>query len=474
MTADASQDAGFARCAVVRLSTIEFWERYSFYNMFALLPLFVSASTAKGGMGWSDGEALRFFGVYLLAVQTAPILGGWLADRWLDGYSALKLGAVLLLVGHALLTGPNVIPVIVHAVWGIPMRDLLIASNVPLGSFALPAGLPSALALPNLLVTLSFYGAVAFVAVGNGLFKPVLTVVVGRLPHANALERDRAFTIYFLFLNIGGLLSTLLGGFLADRYGWSWAFGAAAFGMGVSFFTTLFLARRYIRPFIIDRGAPLAVDARDPATVRGWRQSVAIVLIVFIAATVASYQSYGMISLFTAKLVDRTMGGFVIPPAWFTALNPITIMVLTPVFLRIWRGGGIGHDWSVTTKFAVGFVITAFGFASFYAATLQAHDGTLASPGWIMIVIVLLASVELLTAPAMNATITRLAPLHRQTFVVGLSSAAVGIGAWLSGRVGASAMETGVGNVVLMLIAGCLGVAAVMAGLRRWFAQYSV
>lgn len=469
-----ANDASFARRAVVRLSSIEFWERYSFYNMFALLALFVSAPIAKGGMGWSDGDALRFFGVYLLAVQTAPVLGGWLADRWLSGWVALRVGGILLLIGHALLTVPNLIPVVAQWLSGMPILDMLSAARVPLGGLHIPAGVPVALVLPHQLISASFYLAVVFVALGNGLFKPVLTMVVGRLPHAGPAERDSAFTIFFLFINIGGLASTLFGGWLADRYGWGWAFGAAALGMAVAVVTMTGLAPRYIKPFLPAHGLGRAAPAQSGSATSGWIGGVAVLLAIFVAMCAASYQSYGMISLFNAKLVDRSVGGVVIPPAWFTALNPITIMLLTPVLLRTWRRGGLGYDWSATTKFAAGFALMAAAFVPLVLAALQARSGGLASPLWVAATIIVIAGVELLTAPAVSASLTRITPPHRQALVLGLASAAAGLGAWLSGRVGAAALESDVAIVVGLLCAACAMAAGLLFLLRRRLAQRGV
>ena len=474
ITLDTRAEPDFARRAVLRLSSIEFWERYSFYNMFALLALFVSAPVARGGMGWSAGDAVRFFGTYLLIVQTAPVLGGWLADRWMSGWTALRLGALSLMIGHALLTGPSFIPKIVEWATGTPMLADLVRAGAQLGTFRLPAGMPASLALAHLLIALSFYGAVLFVAMGNGLFKTVLTIVIGRLPHANAGERDRAFTIFFLWSNIGGLGSVLFGGWLAERYGYGWAFLAAAVGMAISVLTMTVLAPRYIKPFIPAHGVGRARVADGATGSSAWIAGVAALLTVFIASSIASFQSYGMISLFTAKLVDRSVAGLTIPPAWFTALNPITIMVMTPVLLGMWRRRGLGHDWSATTKFAAGFALMAVAFLSLFVAASRAHGGGLGSPLWVIATIVIIALVELLTAPAIGATITRIVPGGRQAFVLGLSMAAAGVGAWISGLVGGHAVETGVAQVVALLAGGCVLATIVLRAFRRPLARLDV
>ena len=215
---------GFARAALLRLSAIEFWERYSYYNMFGLLALFFAAPLALGGMGWTKGDALRFFGWYLLVVSCTPMVGGLLIGRVISTTRALGGGATLMVAGHSLMAAPAIIP---WAFQALGLCSIAAVRAAPLGGLVAPAGMPPNAELAYHLVTISLYTAIALIAVGNGLFKPVITVVIGRLPHANVVERDRAFTLFFLFINIGGLAALVVGGWLSEHLGWGWAFGAA-------------------------------------------------------------------------------------------------------------------------------------------------------------------------------------------------------------------------------------------------------
>jgi POT family proton-dependent oligopeptide transporter len=444
----------FLKRAVLRLSTIEFWERYSYYNMWTLLPLFAAAAVAEGGMGWSNGDSLRFFGVYLLTTSLAPLLGGYISDQWLGGERALKLGAFGLLAGHSMFALAAIVPWITEQLSGVPMRELLASEQVVMGGWSRPENLPEGLLLPYLAISVCFYGAVALVALGGGLFKPVLTVVVGRLPHPDMAARNRAFTTFFLFLNIGGLMSTLLGGLLAQAFGWGWAFGAAAAGMGIARLLMSVYGRRYIRPYVSAEPEANTKDLEQPPR-EDWSflRPIGLLLLIYTFTTLIGYQSYGFINLFTADLVDRNIFGFLVPPSWFVALNPITIMVLTPVVLWLWRREGLGYNWTVSNKFAAGFVLMTAAFACISAGSLQASEAGLASPIWAILGIILIASNELLTTPAGWTTITRLTPAKRQNVAVGAWSAAAGIGGWFSGRVGALAMEADMTRVLLGIMA---------------------
>lgn len=428
---------GFTARAVLRLSFIEVWERYSFFTLFALLPLFVAAPIADGGLGWSPGDALRFFGSYLLAVQMAPLVGGYVADRWLGSEIALVLGGIALLLGHAAMAAVTL---------------LVDGSGTP------PL----------------FYGSVALVALGNGFFKPVLTGVVGRLPYAEEAERTAAFTTFFLYLNVGGLASLLLGGWLAQTFGWVWAFAASTAGMVAAVAAMRVLGPTYIRPFVGAPGQAMPVAATGaPSAFADWRVGVGLLLSVFVLVTTFSYQSYGFVNLFTETLVDRDVRGFRVPTTWFAALNPITIMVLSPLLVVLWRRGRAGHDWSTIARVAASLLMLALAFAMLSIAAVQAR-GELAHPAWVVGAIVLIAAGELLFAPAINAGVTRLLPPHRLNVGMGMLTAAAGIGAWASGRIGAVAMEGERAATLGIVAAAALCSALALALLRRRIGRLGV
>lgn len=465
--------SGFAERAVLRLSAIEMWERYSYYNMFALLPLFLVAPLATGGMAWSGGDALRFFGLYLLVVSLAPLAGGYIADRWLPGHRALQLGAVGLMAGHALLAAPIAVRWWVDTHGAMPMTPFMTAAGLPMAALPTPVSLPPALATPYLVGSFGFYGAILLVAVGNGLFKPILTVVVGRLPHRDAATRETAFTTFFLFNNIGGLGSVLVGGWLAQSRGWGSAFGAAALGMAISLVTMLVVQRHYVLPFLAD--APLHKTVASPTPVHtNAMRPIAVVLFVGVLFVICSYQSYGLVSLFNAGMVDRVVLGFEVPPSWVQAVDPLTIMLFTPVLVALWRRGCLGHDWSPTVKYGVSFLVMATGFAALIGGAWQAQAAGKANMLWVIYTVFAMAFAQLLTTPAAMSAVTRLAPAGRQTLAVGAMTAAFGIGGWLSGRVGALAMESDMVMVLAGLIGAALAVALVVLALRHRLARLTI
>jgi len=192
----------------------EAWERFSFYGMKALLVLYLTKSLL-----FSDKAAYAIYGSYTALVYTTPVLGGLLADRLLGFRKAVVLGGVLMALGHFAMT------------------------------------------VQNLQV---FYFALALLICGNGFFKPNISSIVGRLYGPDDARRDSAFTIFYMGINLGGLLSPLACGYLGERYGWHWGFGLAGIGMllGLSVFLRA-------QPLLAGLADPPPREAGQPATAFG-------------------------------------------------------------------------------------------------------------------------------------------------------------------------------------------------------------
>ncbi|WP_430388315.1 peptide MFS transporter [Blastomonas fulva] len=405
--------------ALRRLASIELWERFSYYILTGLLALYLAAPVAEGGAGWAPEDALRFYGFYLACITIAPFFGGLVSDRWLGGASALFAGAWMMLAGHGLL-----------------------------GLAGLQAG-----------VSIAFYTGLALVALGNGLFKPNISVLVGRLPHDSQSARDAAFGTFWMFINIGGLLATMGGGLLAQRLSWHWAFGAAGLGMVIALALMALFHRRVIAPY-----ATVPERRRDARSPVDWAflTPVGIILAIIILFGVAYYQVFGALSLFTDSRVDRLIFGFEVPTVWFLSLNPFFMLMLVPLISRGWRyGRGIGHDWPTTRKLAAGFVLVAASFVLMLGAIVQAQSG-LASPLWIVGAILVLTLAELMTGPIALAAVSRLSPAPVANIAMGGYSAAIGIGGLLSGQVGALAMKDGMLAVFGAIAGGAMLVAAAL------------
>ena len=189
----------------------EMWERFSYYGMRALLTLYL----VKHWL-YSDGDANFIYGAYTSLVYITPVLGGWLADRYLGQRKAVLFGAVLLTMGHFLMafegngTGYQNDP----------------ALNV-------------------------FWLALSFIIVGSGFLKANISVIVGQLYPRTDIRRDGAYTIFYMGINVGAAVGTIIAGYLGETIGWSYGFGAAGIGMLLGL--VVFVVGK---PLLLGRGEP--------------------------------------------------------------------------------------------------------------------------------------------------------------------------------------------------------------------------
>ena len=169
----------------------EMWERFSYYGMRALLILYLT----KWWL-FSDGKANLIYGAYTSLVYITPVLGGWLADRYLGQRKAVLFGGILLAFGH-----------------------LLMAVEGNGSGFAND---------PTVNV---FWLALSFIIVGSGFLKANISVIVGQLYRLTDVRRDGAYTIFYMGVNVGSALGTILVGYLGETVGWAYGFGLAGIGM---------------------------------------------------------------------------------------------------------------------------------------------------------------------------------------------------------------------------------------------------
>ena len=167
----------------------EMWERFSYYGMRALLIFYLTKHWL-----FSDGQANLVYGAYTSLVYITPVLGGYLADRYLGQRKAVLFGAVLLTIGHLLMA---------------------VEGDGGQGDAAINV----------------FWAALAFIIVGSGFLKANISVIVGQLYPRTDVRRDGAYTIFYMGINVGAFIGTLVAGYLGEVYGWSYGFGAAGIGM---------------------------------------------------------------------------------------------------------------------------------------------------------------------------------------------------------------------------------------------------
>ncbi|MFI8520735.1 peptide MFS transporter [Streptomyces sp. NPDC085481] len=362
----------------------DMWERFSFYGMQALLFLFATAPAADGGLGLSDGTAGALFGLYISASFLAAMPGGWLGDRVLGTHRAMLTGALVIAAGHACMAVPA------HT---------------------------------------TFYLGLLLVACGTGLLKPNLPVMFDQMnPGAASSQRQAAFSLFYMSIQVSALLGPLVTGALGERVHWHLGFGAAAVGMLFGVLQYLHGApslrgtrtgpsrplppaalRRLVRGAwaalggVVVLGAAVAVagglplrpvlavcglvslvapvwyfrrllrgaelDAAERARIRGYRR-------IFVPSVLfwAMYGQLGSVfSLFAREHTDRGIAGFTVPASWFQSAHPLFLLLLAPLFAWLWLR--IGTRAGVVRKFSAGLLCAGAGFAVLAAGAWLAGGG---------------------------------------------------------------------------------------------------
>src|ERR1700683_2026392 len=458
-------DPGFARRGVLILSSIEICERFSYWTVLTQLPLLLIEPLDHGGLGWSEPEALRFSGAYVGVLLFCPFLGGWLVDRIVTSRAALLLGASIMGSALFILASLRSVPSIAHSLADL-FRPLTLAAH--------PDGDATILPADKVLIMSLFYLALALMAAGNAIYKPIISTLIGRLPHRDEARLDAAFTTFFVSIALGAVFGTVIGGFVADRFGWSSALWFAGGGMFVAVAITQWVARPYILsiPYHDNASQPQKLDFAPPPT---WMfvAPLAIVLTVATIYIAADYQVIGSVEVFAQKHVNRVINHFTLPVTWIVAFNPIMILVLAPLFNQ-WRHTASRHALrlSTTGSFALGLLFIAFAFSLLVLAAQQATGGRLVNPLWLMAACALLAAGGVFFGAVAFRGVSKYSPPRWHAVGMGALSAAFGLGAMLSGAIGALTITIGEITVFFWIAVALIACAFILLCMRNWMAKF--
>ena len=391
----------------------EMWERFSYYGMRALLVLYLIGSTSEElasgaanlnpGFGWTEESAYVLYGLYTWAVYLTPIVGGWLADRFLGTHRSMIAGGWIIAAGHVLLAGTEL--------------------------FGITAGAAVTLQTgPGALIC--FIGGLLLIVIGTGFFKPCVSVMVGQLYGPNDERRDGGFTIFYMGINVGALLAPLIAGTLGETVGWHWGFGSAAIGMVLGITAYQIFRSRYLEGI----GLPPQAKAKatgetppQPPLSRIEWQRIGVILVLAFVANIAFWTAFeqagSSMNVFAAQSTDRTLWGLLdtsFPATWYQSVNPAAIIIFAPVFAWLWVFlNHRGLSPSTPTKFALGLWLLGLAFLSMVFGAMDAQDG-LAAPHWLLITFVVYTWGELCLSPVGLSMVTKLAPQHLQSLMMGL------------------------------------------------------
>jgi POT family proton-dependent oligopeptide transporter len=421
--------------ALAYLFTTEMWERFSYYGMRALLVLYMvkylftpqssgdvlGLAPFKHGLEFVFGPlapqplASQIYGFYTGLVYLTPVLGGLLADRVLGQRRTVIIGATLMAIGHFMMAFEHL-----------------------------------------------FLVALCFLILGNGAFKPNISTQVGSLYPPGDRRRDRAFSIFYVGINLGAFLAPLVCGTLGEKLGWHYGFAAAGVGMTIGLIIYLAATPHLPRDAFEKRSLP---DNKLDA--KAW-QSIAALLLLFAPVSLfwATYEQQGnTIALWADQFTDRHFLGGEIPVTWFQAFNPFMIFAFTPFIVALWRWQGKNEP-ATSTKLGMGCLINALAYLVMVAAAWSAGGGK-ASWLWLFFYFVVITVGELYLSPTGLSLVTKIAPKTLLSMMMGIWLATSFVGGFLAGYLGTfwSTMDKANFFLMLALISGAAGVAIML--LRR-------
>ncbi len=440
----------------------EMWERFSYYGMRAILIFYLTKHFLFG-----EDRAYLLYGAYTSLVYITPVIGGYLADRFLGPRKAVLVGGVFIAIGHFLIAVTE----------GPGGQDPFYLNG--------------------------FYLALASIIVGTGFLKANISVLVGELYARNDHRRDPAFSIFYMGINLGGASGPIVCGLLGELWGWSWGFGAA--GVGMLLGLILFVG---FKPLLMGKGEPPEPEKlRAPAIAgisREWTIYAGAVigilgvwfviryadilgyaLLAFAAGTVSYIlwrtfavltkverdrmlaalflialnplfwglfeQAGSSLNIFTDRNVDRVMLGWEVPASLFQSVNSIFIILLAPLFAVLWTLLDKRRlEPSSPAKFGIGLILCGAGFLVLVAGAALAGENL--TPVLFVFLIYLFHTMgELCFSPVGLSAMTRLSVSNMVGLVMGTWFLATAGGNFIAGLI-ARATSGGEGGDVSQVL----------------------
>jgi POT family proton-dependent oligopeptide transporter len=419
----------------------EMWERFSYYGMRALLIFYLTKHWLFG-----DGESNLIYGAYTSLVYITPVLGGYLADRYLGQRKAVLFGAVILTVGHLLMAFEGQTGV----------TDPMLKQADPAINI--------------------FWAALACIIVGSGFLKANISVIVGQLYSRTDLRRDGAYTIFYVGINVGAALGVIFAGFLGETYGWSYGFGAAGIGMLLGLIVFV-LGKPLLKgqgeaPRPLSKGTEWGLYGLGVASIGViWAliqyQSVIETLLIISGVALLAYvlfesfklpkeprermfailflialnpvfwglfeQAGGSLNLYTDRFVDR--GG--VPASLFQSINAIYIVLLGPIFAALWVALAKRNvEPSAPAKFALALLQVGFSFLVFVWGARTVGPEIATPVLFVFLIYFFQTTGELCLSPVGLSAMNRLAPKHLASLIMGAWFYMTAVGNFVAGKIG--------------------------------------
>nr|BFD62871.1 peptide MFS transporter [Bdellovibrio sp. HM001] len=405
----------------------EMWERFSYYGMRVLLVLymtqylFIQAQEGKTIWGYETIKAIheyffgtlshqalssQIYGLYTGFVYFTPFFGGIIADRFIGQRRSVYIGGFLMAIGHFLMAVESL-----------------------------------------------FFPALLFLIVGNGFFKPNISTQVGGLYAQGDTRRDGAYTIFYMGINLGAILSPLICGTLGQKVGWHWGFGAAGVGMLLSL-AIYHLGGKHL-PETEHKVSIKEVEAasHEPLTKEEWTRTWALTFLCMVTIFFwGVYEQQGnTLQLWSDQNTDWVFFGWEIPSTWYQSFNPIVIVLFAPLLDRVWAWQARHKNApSTVTKMALGCAIGALALGVMYIAAQVVGTGQ-GSVLWLFGSTFLLTMAELYISPIGLSLVTKVSPAKIVSMMMGVWFLSSFFGNYVAGYIGMYYEQMGKDHFFLLL-----------------------
>ncbi|MBR3632814.1 MAG: peptide MFS transporter [Elusimicrobiaceae bacterium] len=397
------------------LFMVEMWERFNYYGMRALLALFMVSTV----IGFTKERSSQIYGMFTALVYLTPVLGGYIADRYIGKRHSITIGAILMAVGQFTLASYELInPVL-----------------------ALGTGL-------------------TLIIIGNGFFKPNISSIVGELYEPNDVRRDGGFTIFYMGINIGAFFAPFVCGYLGEptkgmdavlaAAKWKYGFMAAGTGMVIGLVWYLVSQNKYLGHIgLLPVSKKAAEDdpeekakaeaANRPLTQEEWDKIKAICTFTFFAVFFFAFfeQAGTSLNFFADGATNLTpvlpfIGQVTLKASYFQAVNPICVVLFAPLFAKMWIKLG-DKDPSIPTKFGWGLFLQGLAFAVIAVGAAVYQSSGPVSALWLIFMYMLCTMGELCLSPVGLSMVTKLSPLKFMSLFMGIWLASSFFGNLLAG-----------------------------------------
>ena len=443
---------------LITLFLTEMWERMSFYGMRGLLVLFMTREITDGGMNLSAPEAMAIYGIYGASVYFLCVPGGWIADKIFGAQRTVLYGAIIITLGHYILA--------------IPYEK-------------------------------TFFLGLVFVSIGTGLLKPNISTIVGELYKPGDIRIDSGYTIFYMSINIGSMLGFLVCGYLGEKVGWHWGFGAAGVGMTFGVLQYIFTSKnlgesgkypnltssedglKYLNTlkysilaisFIVVTGLVglWSVDAE-------LLNQLAVYLILIVAASYFIYlfffadlnqkeknnmklllllffgsvlfwagfdQGGSSLNLFAKDYTDLYIFGWEMPATFLQVANPLMVVIFAPFFAAFWITLAKRNlDPDTPQKFAIGCFLMAIGFLVMIFGVEAAMQNEKAGIQFLLITYLFHTLGELCLSPVGLSATAKYSPIKYRGQMMGIWFLSSSLAAGLAGLLASKSFESGISSI---------------------------